>query len=163
MKPRFIKHSPFWNIALFWIAAVFAISIVRFLMMEAVKTSETLVNFYQNARHCNPEDGHLRTHDLGNLKLYFSIFVFFFSLMSLFSAVRSFLTYKSCHYNAVTPTKQTLCCSFHYFRHNTDRPCSPDASSRRPLKCPVLDELSFNAEAKKQAVKWESYLFNQGR
>jgi hypothetical protein len=31
------------------------------LMMEAARTSETLVNFYQTARRCNPEYNHLRT------------------------------------------------------------------------------------------------------
>jgi hypothetical protein len=31
-------------------------------------TSETLVNFYQTARCCNPEDSHLRTHCRENLK-----------------------------------------------------------------------------------------------
>jgi hypothetical protein len=28
-------------------------------MMEAARTSETLVNFYQTTRHYNPEDSHL--------------------------------------------------------------------------------------------------------
>jgi hypothetical protein len=32
------------------------------LMMEAVNSSETLVNFYQTTRRYNPEDSHLRTH-----------------------------------------------------------------------------------------------------
>jgi hypothetical protein len=32
------------------------------LMMEAARTSETLVNFYQITRRYNPEDSHLRTH-----------------------------------------------------------------------------------------------------
>jgi hypothetical protein len=31
------------------------------LMMEAARTSETLVNFYQTTRRYNPEDSHLRT------------------------------------------------------------------------------------------------------
>jgi hypothetical protein len=39
--------------------------------MEAAKTSETLVNFYQTARRYNPEDSHLRTHRRENLKSYF--------------------------------------------------------------------------------------------
>jgi hypothetical protein len=40
------------------------------LMMEAARTSETLVNFYQTTRHYNPEDSHLRTHRRENLKSY---------------------------------------------------------------------------------------------
>jgi hypothetical protein len=46
--------------AVFWVA----------LMMEAARTSETLVNFYQTARRCNPEDSHLRTHRREYLKSY---------------------------------------------------------------------------------------------
>jgi hypothetical protein len=38
--------------------------------MEAAKTSETLVNFYENTRRYNPEDSHLRTHRHENLKSY---------------------------------------------------------------------------------------------
>jgi hypothetical protein len=38
------------------------------LMMEAARTSETSVNFYQTARRYNPEDSHLRTHRRENLK-----------------------------------------------------------------------------------------------
>jgi hypothetical protein len=41
------------------------------LMMEAARTSETLVNFYQTTRRYNPEDSHLRTHHHENLKSYF--------------------------------------------------------------------------------------------
>jgi hypothetical protein len=40
------------------------------LMMEAAKTSETLVNFYQTTRRYNPEDSHLHTHRRENLKSY---------------------------------------------------------------------------------------------
>jgi hypothetical protein len=39
-------------------------------MMEAARTSETLVNFYQTTRHYNPEDSHLHTHRRENLKFY---------------------------------------------------------------------------------------------
>jgi hypothetical protein len=39
-------------------------------MMEAARTSETLVNFYQTTRRYNPEDSHLRTHRRENLKSY---------------------------------------------------------------------------------------------
>jgi hypothetical protein len=40
-------------------------------MMEAARTSETLVSFYQTIRGYNPEDSHLRTHRRENLKSYF--------------------------------------------------------------------------------------------
>jgi hypothetical protein len=40
------------------------------LVMEAARTSETLVNFYQTTRRYNPEDSHLRTHRRENLKSY---------------------------------------------------------------------------------------------
>jgi hypothetical protein len=40
------------------------------LLMEAARSSETLVNFYQATRRCNPEDSHLRIHRLENLKSY---------------------------------------------------------------------------------------------
>jgi hypothetical protein len=39
-------------------------------MMEAERTSETLVNFYQTTRLYNPEDSHLRAHRRDNLKFY---------------------------------------------------------------------------------------------
>jgi hypothetical protein len=38
------------------------------LMMEAARTSETLVQLYQTARCYNPEDSHLHTHRRENLK-----------------------------------------------------------------------------------------------
>jgi hypothetical protein len=47
--------------AVFWVVA---------LMMEAARTSETLVNFYQTTRRYNPEDSHLRTHRREDLKSY---------------------------------------------------------------------------------------------
>jgi hypothetical protein len=40
------------------------------LMMEAASTSETLVNFYQTTQRYNPEDSHLCTHRLENLKSF---------------------------------------------------------------------------------------------
>jgi hypothetical protein len=40
------------------------------LMMEAARSSETLVNFYQTTRRYNPEDSHLRTNRRENLKSY---------------------------------------------------------------------------------------------
>jgi hypothetical protein len=43
-------------------------------MMEAARSSETLVNFYQTTRRYNPEDSHLRTNRRENLKSYFSLF-----------------------------------------------------------------------------------------
>jgi hypothetical protein len=38
--------------------------------MEAARTSETVVNFYQTTRRYNPEDSHLCTHSRENLKFY---------------------------------------------------------------------------------------------
>jgi hypothetical protein len=38
--------------------------------MEAARTSETLVNFYQTTRCYNPEDSNLHTHRRENLKSY---------------------------------------------------------------------------------------------
>jgi hypothetical protein len=40
------------------------------LMMDAARTSETLVNFHQTTGCYNPEDSHLRTHRRENLKSY---------------------------------------------------------------------------------------------
>jgi hypothetical protein len=40
------------------------------MMMEAARTFETLVNFYQTTRRYNPENGHLRTNRRENLKSY---------------------------------------------------------------------------------------------
>jgi hypothetical protein len=42
------------------------------LTMEAARTSETLVNFYQTTRRYNPEDSHLHTLRRENLKSYSS-------------------------------------------------------------------------------------------
>jgi hypothetical protein len=39
-------------------------------MMEAARTSETLVNFYQTTRRYNPEDSYLRAHRRENFKSY---------------------------------------------------------------------------------------------
>jgi hypothetical protein len=52
---------------------VLAASIIRAMMMEAARTSETLVKFYQTTRRYNPEDSHLRTHRRENLKSYYEI------------------------------------------------------------------------------------------
>jgi hypothetical protein len=49
------------KMAVFWVVAPCSPVIYQrdALMMEAARTSETLVNFYQTTRHYNPEDSHL--------------------------------------------------------------------------------------------------------
>jgi hypothetical protein len=50
------------KMAVFWVVAPCSlVEAFRFitLMMEAARTSETLVNFYQTTRHYDPEDSHL--------------------------------------------------------------------------------------------------------
>jgi hypothetical protein len=64
------------DMAVFWVVTPCSLvevyqlfrGIIR--MMEAARTSETLVNFYQTTRRYNPEDSHLRTHRRENLKSY---------------------------------------------------------------------------------------------
>jgi hypothetical protein len=69
------------KMAVFWVVApcslvevtdvseVLAASIIR-VMMEAASTSELSVNCYQTTWRYNPEDNHLHTHCLENLKSY---------------------------------------------------------------------------------------------
>jgi hypothetical protein len=52
------------------VSEVLAASINIAQMMEAARTSETSVNFYQTTQRYNPEDSHLRTHCRENLKSY---------------------------------------------------------------------------------------------
>jgi hypothetical protein len=56
------------KMAVFW-----ARGLLIALMMEAARTSETLVSFYQTTRRCNPEDSYLHTHRRENLKSYLEL------------------------------------------------------------------------------------------
>jgi hypothetical protein len=62
--------------AIFWVVAPCILVEVyqRFraiaLMMEAARSSETLLNFYQTTRRYNPEDSHLHINRRENLKSY---------------------------------------------------------------------------------------------
>jgi hypothetical protein len=48
------------KMAVFWVLAPCSLVEDIALMMEAARTSETLVNFYQTTRRYNPEDSHLQ-------------------------------------------------------------------------------------------------------
>jgi hypothetical protein len=68
-----VKIMNFLKMAIFWVVAPCSLVQVyrRFrgaLMMDAVSTSETLVNVYQTTRRNNPQDSHLHTHHRENLK-----------------------------------------------------------------------------------------------
>jgi hypothetical protein len=58
------------------VSEVLAASIIIALMVEAARTFETFVNFYQTTWRYNPEDSHLRTHRHENLKSYLNRFLF---------------------------------------------------------------------------------------
>jgi hypothetical protein len=77
------------------------------LMMEAARTSETLVNFYQNTRRCNSEDSHLRTHCRENLKSYSIYYCFNISLC--YGRVNgSFLSRSICTYEPYSISYECL-------------------------------------------------------
>jgi hypothetical protein len=86
--------------AVFWVVAPcslvgvyqcfrgFAAAIIIALMMEAARTSETLVNFYQTTRRYNPEYSHLHIHRRENLKSY----SYYYLTAELHNLVHFFLT-----------------------------------------------------------------------
>jgi hypothetical protein len=51
-----------------WGAVLTGMSLPTFQMMEAVQTSETLVNSYQSTQCHDPGDSHLHSHCCENLK-----------------------------------------------------------------------------------------------
>jgi hypothetical protein len=69
--------------AVFWVVAPYILVEVyqcfrgpcclHHLMMEAIRTSETLVNCYQTTLRYNPEDSHLHTRHRENFKSYPSL------------------------------------------------------------------------------------------
>jgi hypothetical protein len=63
------------KMAVFWVVAPCSQGA---LMMEAARTSETLVNFYQTTRRYNPADSHLRTHRRENLRPQVIQFIIYF-------------------------------------------------------------------------------------
>jgi hypothetical protein len=52
------KMAVFWGAALYSLAVIYHCLLIA-LMMEAARSSEMLVNFYQTTWHYNPEDSHL--------------------------------------------------------------------------------------------------------
>jgi hypothetical protein len=61
----------FLNLVGFEVLTAVSTKLAIALMMEAARTSETMVNFYQTTRRYNPEDSHLFKFSLIN---YFSCF-----------------------------------------------------------------------------------------
>jgi hypothetical protein len=64
LPPPSFRLSLLWKLVFIQVGFKFltAVSTNIALMMEAARTSETLVNFYQTTRRYNPEDSHLRTY-----------------------------------------------------------------------------------------------------
>jgi hypothetical protein len=54
-------------------------------MMEAARTSKTLVNFYQITRRYNPKDSHLRTYRCENLKSHLKMFKLLLLIFNMIS------------------------------------------------------------------------------
>jgi hypothetical protein len=75
------------------------------LTMEAARTSETLVIFYQTTRRYNPEDSHLRTHRRENLKSY--VLEFISNLLPMF--IHPYLSMSITIYRII---KKALCSSY---------------------------------------------------
>jgi hypothetical protein len=69
-----MKRAVFWVVAPCNLIEVTNVSeVFAALTIEAVRTSETLVNFYQTTRCYNPEDSHLRLcHVAKNSHCHFS-------------------------------------------------------------------------------------------
>jgi hypothetical protein len=60
-----LRHASWWT---FTDVSEVPVAYIVALIMDAGKTSETSVNFYQNARRNNPEDSRLHTRRRENLK-----------------------------------------------------------------------------------------------
>jgi hypothetical protein len=68
------------------VSEVLAASIIKaMMMMEALSTSKTLVNFYQTTRCNNPENSHLHTRRRENLKSHSFDWLFFDWYLVLFN------------------------------------------------------------------------------
>jgi hypothetical protein len=72
-----------WGVQILVVGSAYPEWWVIALMMEAARTSETLVNFYQTTRRYNPEDSHLHTRHRENLKSYFHIVLIFSIYLTL--------------------------------------------------------------------------------
>jgi hypothetical protein len=68
-----------------YVSEVLTASIIRSIMMEAVRISETSVNFYETTQRNIPEDSHLHTRRLENLKSYQISFSSYRNMMDPYS------------------------------------------------------------------------------
>jgi hypothetical protein len=73
-------------------------------MMEAARTFETLVNFYQNTLRYNPESNHLRTHRRENLKSYNLLIFVVGTHWGFFELGTEFLNYVKFDLQSVNPS-----------------------------------------------------------
>jgi hypothetical protein len=85
VKMSMLKTAVFWVVA----PCSLAVSLLIALMMEATRTSETLINLYQTTRRYNP-DSHLRAHRRENLISYISMLMFWVTLRGLVGRYQRF-------------------------------------------------------------------------
>jgi hypothetical protein len=81
LKAASVKTTVFWyvppcslagavDVSYVFVASIIKAMLLMALMMEALRFSETSVNFYHNAGRNNPEDRHLHMNPVYNFTIY---------------------------------------------------------------------------------------------